>query len=159
MDKFGRSSSTTNNRKNIKMVHAFPTNTLSYGENDHYDAEYRSICNLKEPVHKNDATNKAYVHSKLEELRHADNPTKAYVDSKLEVLRGTIQIMENHTTNTDGRLYAVTLEKIPSIEKQINDSNSYMMELVKTSNENIKPAEMWDAIKKLKEKKIISIST
>ncbi|KAL1487820.1 hypothetical protein ABEB36_015470 [Hypothenemus hampei] len=141
MDKFGRSSSTTNNRKNIKMVHAFPTNTLSYGENDHYDAEYRSICNLKEPVHKNDATNKAYV------------------DSKLEVLRGTIQIMENHITNIDGRLYAVTLEKIPSIEKQINDSNSYMMELLKTSNENIKPAEMWDAIKKLKEKKIISIST
>ncbi|KAL1492349.1 hypothetical protein ABEB36_010609 [Hypothenemus hampei] len=155
MDKFGRSSSTTNNRKNIKMVHAFPTNTLSYGENGHCDAENRSICNLKEPVHKNDATNKAYVDSKLEELRHADNSTKAY----MEVLRGTIQIMENHITNIDGRLYAVTLEKIPSIEKQINDSNSYMMELLKTSNKNIKPAEMWDAIKKLKEKKIINIST
>ncbi|KAL1490075.1 hypothetical protein ABEB36_012819 [Hypothenemus hampei] len=155
MDKFGRSSSTINNRKNIKMVHAFPTNTLSYGENDHYDAENRSICNLKEPVHKNDATNKAYVDSKLEELRHADNSTKAYV----EVLQGTIQIMENHITSINERLYAVTLEKIPSIEKQINDSNSYMMELLKTSNENIKPAEMWDAIKKLKEKKIISIST
>ncbi|KAL1489054.1 hypothetical protein ABEB36_013999 [Hypothenemus hampei] len=136
------------------MVHAFPTNTLSHGENGHYAAENRSICNLKEPVHKNDATNKAYADSKLEELRHADNSTKAYV----EVLWGTIQIMENHITSINERLYAVTLEKIPSMEKQINDSNSYMMELLKISNENIKPEKMWEAIKKLKDIKIISIN-
>ncbi|KAL1490199.1 hypothetical protein ABEB36_009552 [Hypothenemus hampei] len=156
MDKFGRSPSTINNRKNIKMVHAFPTNTLSYGENDHYDAEYRSICNLKDPVHKNDATNKAYVDSKLEELQHADVSIKVVnVDKKLEILRRTIQIMENQINNIDERLYAVAVEKIPSIEKQVNDSQNHMMELLKKSNENTKVAEISDVIKKLKSKKII----
>ncbi|KAL1488736.1 hypothetical protein ABEB36_014535 [Hypothenemus hampei] len=105
MDKFGRSSSLSSishNRKNVKIVHAFPTNALLYdAKNGYYDVENRSICNLKEPVHKSDATNKAYVDDKMEELRHVDASSKVYMDSKLEVLRRTIQIMENHITNID----------------------------------------------------------
>ncbi|KAL1488567.1 hypothetical protein ABEB36_015030 [Hypothenemus hampei] len=137
MDKFG-------------LHHAFPTNTLSYGENGYYDAENRSIYNLKEPVHKSDASTKAYVDSKLKELQHVEN--------KLDVLQRTIQIMENHITSMEERLYAVALEKIPSIEKHVNDSNNHMMELLKKSSENTKHGEIWDAIKQLKEKKIININ-
>ncbi|KAL1487838.1 hypothetical protein ABEB36_015488 [Hypothenemus hampei] len=152
MDKFGRSSlsSVNNNRRNIKSVYAIPTNTLSYGENGYYDAENRSICNLKEPIHKIDASTKAYVDSKLKELQHVEN--------KLDALQRTIQIMENHITSMEERLYAVALEKIPSIEKHVNDSNNHMMELLKKSSENTKHGEIWDVIKQLKEKKIININ-
>ncbi|KAL1493875.1 hypothetical protein ABEB36_009559 [Hypothenemus hampei] len=138
MDKFGRSSlsSVNNNRRNIKSVYAIPTNTLSYGK--------------MEPIHKIDASTKAYVDSKLKELQHVEN--------KLDVLQRTIQIMENHITSMEERLYAVALEKIPSIEKHVNDSNNHMMELLKKSSENTKHGEIWDVIKQLKEKKIININ-
>ncbi|KAL1488103.1 hypothetical protein ABEB36_015221 [Hypothenemus hampei] len=131
MDKFGRSSlsSVNNNRRNIKSVYAIPTNTLSYGENGYYDAENRSICNLKEPIHKSDASTKAYVDSKLKELQHHGRTA-----------------------------LCCSSGKIPSIEKHVNDSNNHMMELLKKSSENTKHGEIWDVIKQLKEKKIININ-
>ncbi|KAL1516498.1 hypothetical protein ABEB36_000407 [Hypothenemus hampei] len=142
MDKFGHSfssSAVNSNRKNIKIVHVNTSNALSYGENGQYDAENRTIYNLREPIYENDAT------------------TKTYVDSKLAELDQSLHLINEHINDMDDKLYAITLEQMPAIQQQITDSNQHVTDLLKNWSESINVLEMRieNLIRQLKDKKLL----
>ncbi|KAL1492569.1 hypothetical protein ABEB36_010809 [Hypothenemus hampei] len=142
MDKFGRSfssSAVNSNRKNIKIVHVNTSNALSYGENGQYDAENRTIYNLREPIYENDAT------------------TKTYVDSKLAELDQSLHLINEHINDMDDKLYAITLEQMPAIQQQITDSSQHVTDLLKNWSESINVLEMKNEnlIRQLKDKKLL----
>ncbi|KAL1516173.1 hypothetical protein ABEB36_000092 [Hypothenemus hampei] len=142
MDKFGHSfssSAVNSNRKNIKIVHVNSSNALSYGENGQYDAENRTIYNLREPIYDNDAT------------------TKTYVDSKLAELGQSLHHINEHINDMDDKLFAITLEQMPAIQKKITDSSHHVTDLLKNWSESINVLEMRieNFIRKLKDKKLL----
>ncbi|KAL1516091.1 hypothetical protein ABEB36_000015 [Hypothenemus hampei] len=142
MDKFGRSfssSAVNSNQKNIKILQTFSTNTLSLRENGQYDGKNHTICNLGEPVHPNDAVNKAYVDSKWEEFER------------------TIQQLNYQIATVNENISLMIFDQIPTIHKKIDDADEHTMEFIKKSSEYIQiiRIKLEDVMIKLKDKKII----